>query len=133
MVWQGGLAGTPLESMPRPPVKGEKALSGPPWPMKLRTSSSQEEGAEREFAVITTGFKGENGRVRALRCERYGRPFELEADLVLLAMGFLGPRAEGVVAEAGVELTPRGAVEAATGRCEQGAPPDFPGGAQRAG
>src|SRR3546814_8294294 len=95
--------------MPRPPVQEDKALTWPHWPMKLRTSSSQEEGAEREFAVITTGFKGENGRVRALRCERDGRPFELEADLVLLAMGFLGPRADGVVAEAEVALTPRGA------------------------
>src|SRR3546814_4264594 len=79
---QGALSVTQLEIMPRPPVQEDKALTWPHWPMKLRTSSSQEEGAEREFAVITTGFKGENGRVRALRCERDGRPSELEADQI---------------------------------------------------
>jgi glutamate synthase (NADPH/NADH) small chain len=125
---QGARSVTQLEIMPQPPLHENKALTWPHWPMKLRTSSSQEEGAEREFSVVTTEFKGEDGRVRALRCARTelvrgpdgrmifeqvpGSEFELKADLVLLAMGFLGPVQEGAIAQSAVELTPQGNVRA---------------------
>jgi glutamate synthase (NADPH/NADH) small chain len=127
---QGAASVTQLEIMPQPPLHENKALNWPNWPMKLRTSSSQEEGAEREFSVLTQEFAGENGRVAALKCVRTelaqgadgrmvfeavsGTEFELKADLVLLAMGFLGPQREGAVESSGVELTPQGNVRAAT-------------------
>jgi glutamate synthase (NADPH/NADH) small chain len=94
----------------------------------MRTSSSQEEGAMRDFAVGTRQVIGSNGKVKALECVRLewgagpdgrmsmqevpGSEFEIKADLVLLAMGFTGPRQAGFVAEAGVELDSRGAVKA---------------------
>ena len=125
---QGALSVTQLEIMPQPPVRENKALTWPNWPMKLRTSSSQEEGSEREFSVLTTGFSGEDGRVTAIHCARSelvptadgrmavqpvpGTEFLLKADLVLLAMGFLGPRVEGAVGDSGVALTPAGNVKA---------------------
>jgi glutamate synthase (NADPH/NADH) small chain len=125
---QGAASVTQLEIMPQPPLHENKALTWPNWPMKLRTSSSQEEGAEREFSVLTTAFEGENGQVTALRCVRSelvdgpdgrktiqpvpGTEFEIKADLVLLAMGFLGPRNQGAVETSGVELTPQGNVRA---------------------
>ena len=96
--------------------------------MKLRTSSSQEEGAEREFSVLTQAIRGDDGRVAALVCARSqlavgpdgrivieaipGSEFEIQADLVLLAMGFTGPRPHGVVAASGVEVAAMGNVEA---------------------
>ena len=96
--------------------------------MKLRTSSSQEEGCERDFAVATKRAIGQDGRVTALECVRLewvagddgrmrmqevaGSEFMLKADLVLLAMGFTGPRVAGLVANAAVELDPRGNVAA---------------------
>jgi glutamate synthase (NADPH/NADH) small chain len=76
--------------------------------MKLRTSSSQEEGAERAFSIITTHFEGEDGQVTRLVGQRDGQPFELKADLVLLAMGFLGSPPEGIVGKAAVEMPKRG-------------------------
>jgi glutamate synthase (NADPH/NADH) small chain len=121
---------TQLEIMPQPPLREDKALTWPNWPMKLRTSSSHEEGAEREFSVLTTGFAGKDGRVSTLQCARSemvrgddgrmtvrpvaGTEFEIRADLVLLAMGFLGPRRNGALDSAGVDLTPQGNVEAGT-------------------
>jgi glutamate synthase (NADPH/NADH) small chain len=80
--------------------------------LKLRTSSSQEEGAERAFSIVTRQLVGENGQVQALECEQDGKKLVLKADLVLLAMGFLGPRIPGAVEQAGVALSPRGAVAA---------------------
>ena len=56
--------------MPKPPEKENKLLTWPNWPLKLRTSSSHEEGAERDFAVLTTKFSGENGKVKKLHCVR---------------------------------------------------------------
>jgi glutamate synthase (NADPH/NADH) small chain len=125
---QGAASVTQLEVLPRPPLHENKALTWPNWPMKLRTSSSQEEGAEREFSVLTTGFEGEDGHVRALRCARSeliegtdgrmvvqevpGSEFEIEADLILLAIGFLGPQKHGAVEDSSVELTPHGNVRA---------------------
>ena len=114
-VRQGAVSVTQLEIMPRPPEKENKSLSWPLWPLKLRTSSSHEEGAERDFAVLTTGFTGVGGKVRKLACVRVdakmqpipGTEFELKADLVLLAMGFVNPIYEGLLESLGVTLDPR--------------------------
>jgi glutamate synthase (NADPH/NADH) small chain len=127
---QGAASVTQLEIMPKPPERENKSLTWPDWPLKLRTSSSHQEGVERDFAVATRRAKGENGRVTALECVRLewttgedgrqrmteieGSAFDLKADLVFLAMGFVGPRHDGVVAESGVELDPRGNVLADT-------------------
>jgi glutamate synthase (NADPH/NADH) small chain len=123
---QGAASVTQLEVMPRPPDHENKALTWPDWPLKLRTSSSHEEGAARDFAVLTKRAVGQDGRVTALDCVHIewlrgadGRPvmqevegssFELKADLVLLAMGFLGPRRRGMIEQAGAALDPRGNV-----------------------
>ncbi len=117
---QGALSVTQLEIMPRPPEKEVKELAWPHWPLKLRTSSSQAEGASRDWSVMTTKFSGENGHVRYLHCVRVdsrmkpipGTEMKLKADLVLLAMGFVSPVHEGLLAEAGVDLTDRGNVKA---------------------
>ena len=117
---QGAVSVTQIEIMPKPPEKENKALTWPNWPMKLRTSSSHQEGAERDFSVLTTGFRGEDGKVKALQCARAGadmKPipgseFELKADLVLLAMGFVHPVHEGMLKSLGVKLDGRGNVEA---------------------
>ncbi len=117
---QGALSVTQLEIMPKPPEKENKALTWPNWPLKLRTSSSHMEGAERDFSVLTTHFSGEDGTVKALNCVRSdakmqpipGTEFPLKADLVLLAMGFVSPVAEGMLASYGVKLDARGNVMA---------------------
>ncbi|MBV8682725.1 MAG: glutamate synthase subunit beta [Caulobacteraceae bacterium] len=127
---QGAASVTQLEIMPQPPARENKALTWPDWPLKLRTSSSQEEGCERDFAVATRQALGRDGRIEALECARLewtsgpdGRlrmteipdsRFELKADLVLLAMGFLGPHHDGLLEEARVALDPRGNVSANT-------------------
>jgi len=122
---QGALSVTQLEIMPKPPEKEEKALSWPNWPLKLRTSTSHDEGAVREFAVLTKRVVGEAGVVTGLECVRVewegGKPvevagseFTLRADLILLAMGFVGPRKQGLLDQAGVELDARGNVKADT-------------------
>ncbi len=118
---QGALSVTQLEIMPMPPKTEDKLLTWPNWPLKLRTSSSHEEGAERDFAVTTTAFEGESV-VTGLRCLRVddrmkpiaGSDFTLRADLVLLAMGFVSPLKEGLLAELGVALDKRGNVAADT-------------------
>ncbi|MFO1032905.1 MAG: glutamate synthase subunit beta [Hyphomicrobiales bacterium] len=119
-VRQGALSVTQIEIMPKPPEKENKELTWPNWPMKLRTSSSHQEGAERDFSVLTTSFEGKDGRVVALNCARAGadmKPvpgseFKLKADLVLLAMGFVHPVHEGMLKSLGVKLDQRGNVEA---------------------
>jgi glutamate synthase (NADPH/NADH) small chain len=106
--------------MPQPPVSENKLLTWPDWPLKLRTSSSHEEGVARDFAVLTTKFSGDNGRVKKLHCVRVdgkikpvpGTEFELDADLVLLAMGFVHPVHEGMIKSLGLELDQRGNVKA---------------------
>jgi glutamate synthase (NADPH/NADH) small chain len=124
----GAASVTQLEILPRPPEKEDKGLAWPDWPLKLRTSSSHEEGCEREFAVTTTRFVGKDGKVTAMECARVewapdaqgrvqmqpvpGSEFELKADLVLLAMGFVGPTRSGLLEQAAVELDPRGNVRA---------------------
>ncbi|MBS0525330.1 MAG: glutamate synthase subunit beta [Proteobacteria bacterium] len=120
---QGAASVTQLEVMPQPPEKENKALTWPDWPLKLRTSSSHEEGVDRDFAVLTKRAVGTNGKVEALECVRVtwsggamkevpDGTFQLKADLVLLAMGFLGPRRPGMIEEAGVALDARGNVAA---------------------
>ena len=119
---QGALSVTQIEILPAPPEKENKLLTWPNWPMKMRTSSSQEEGVSRDYAVATVRFEGEDGRVTALQCARAdekfqpipGTEFTLKADLVLLAMGFLGPVQEGMIKDLGVELDKRGNVLADT-------------------
>ncbi|MGF1619058.1 MAG: glutamate synthase subunit beta [Rhodomicrobiaceae bacterium] len=117
---QGALSVTQLEIMPQPPLKENKLMTWPNWPLKLRTSSSQAEGAERDFSVMTQYFSGANGKVEKLHCVRVdekmqpvpGSEFELKADLVLLAMGFVSPVHEGMIGELSVELDGRGNVKA---------------------
>ena len=119
---QGAVSVTNFEIMPQPPEHENKMLTWPDWPLKLRISSSHEEGAEREFAVLTQKFSGENGEVKKLHCVHVdakfkpvpGSEFEIEADLVLLAMGFVHPVHEGMIKALGVELDQRGNVKADT-------------------
>ena len=140
---------TQLEILPKPPERENKALTWPDWPMKLRTSSSQEEGCERDWAVLTKGALGENGRVTALECVRVdwaknpdGRftmreapdsGFTLKADLVLLAMGFIGPVKTGMIEQSGVVLDPRGNVRANTVDYQTSVPKIFAAGDMRRG
>jgi glutamate synthase (NADPH) small chain len=119
-VRQRALSITQLEILPRPPERENKPLTWPDWPLKLRTSSSHDEGAERDFAVMTQAFIGQNGAVKQLACVRCddqfkpipGSEFELAADLVLLAMGFVHPVHDGMVKALGVALDGRGNVKA---------------------
>ena len=119
---QGAASVTQIEIMPRPPEKEDKALTWPDWPLKLRTSSSHEEGVDRDWAILTKRVVGEND-VTGLECVRVewlqgqmqevaGSEFTLRADLILLAMGFVGPLAQGLLDQAGVALDPRGNVAA---------------------
>ncbi|MCW5717826.1 MAG: glutamate synthase subunit beta [Bauldia sp.] len=117
---QGALSVTQLEIMPSPPVKPNKGLTWPDYPMRFRTSSSQAEGAEREFAVTSVSFEGVDGKVTALNCARVGKDFkpipgtefQLRAELILLAMGFVSPVHEGLLDELKTEFDPRGNVKA---------------------
>lgn len=119
---QGAVSVTQLEIMPMPPEKEDKAMTWPNWPLKMRTSTSQEEGAARDFSVMTTEVVGDDGQVKAIKCVRVddnmqqveGSEFELPADLVLLAMGFVHPVHEGLVEQLGLELDNRGNIAADT-------------------
>mgnify|MGYP002378501617 CR=1 FL=1 len=113
---QGAKSVTQLEIMPRPPEKENKDLSWPHWPLKLRVSSSQAEGAETLYSIQTTGFSGSGGKVEKLHYVRVdakmqpvpGSEGTLPADMVLLAMGFAGPVEGDVVAELKLPVVPRG-------------------------
>lgn len=117
---QGAVSVAQLEILPVPPETENKALTWPNWPLKLRTSSSQAEGAARDFSVATSRFIGEGGAVKELECIRLdqqlkpipGTEFRIPADLVLLAMGFLSPVQEGMVKDLRLDLDPRGNVKA---------------------
>ena len=120
---QGAKSVTQIEIMPQPPEKENKLLTWPDWPMKLRTSSSHEEGVERDWSVLTKEVVGEDGKVTGLKCVRADwsdgqlkevpdSEFTIPADLILLAMGFLGPRKQGMLEQSGVQLTERGNVDA---------------------
>ncbi len=119
---QGALSVTNFEILPQPPEHENKMLTWPDWPLKLRTSSSHEEGAGRDFAVMTSKFSGESGAVKKLLCVRVdarmkpvaGSEFEVPADLVLLAMGFVHPVHEGLLKDLNVALDQRGNVSAST-------------------
>jgi glutamate synthase (NADPH) small chain len=140
---------TQLEILPKPPERENKPLVWPDWPMKLRTSSSQEEGCEREWAVLTKRAVGEAGQVRALECVRVdwakgadgrfvmhkipGSEFTLPADLVLLAMGFVGPVKPGMVEQSGAALDPRGNARAITLDYRTSVPKLFSAGDMRRG
>jgi glutamate synthase (NADPH) small chain len=125
---QGAVSVHQFELLPEPP-KDRPPLVWPNWPMILRTSSSHEEGVTRDFSINTKAFLGDaEGRLRALRGVRLawtqdnGRPvmkeipgseFDIPCELVLLALGFLGPETDTVVGQLGCELTDRGNVKAA--------------------
>jgi len=120
----GAASVTQIEVMPRAPDQENKPLTWPNWPLKLRTSSSHDEGCERDWAISTKEFVGENGQLKALKCVRVefkegkmvevaGSEFELKADLVFLAMGFTNPLAQ-VLDAFGVEKDARGNVKATT-------------------
>jgi glutamate synthase (NADPH) small chain len=121
---EGPAGVTQFELMPEPPLeRPDERTPWPQWPLILRTSPAHEEGGERRFAVSTIELVGENGRVVALRGHEVGPPpsfdkvegtdFELPADLVLLAMGFLHTRHDGLVEQLAVDLDQRGNVDAA--------------------
>jgi glutamate synthase (NADPH) small chain len=127
---QGAASITQIEIMPKPPVKENKAMVWPDWPTKLRSSHAHDEGVERDWSVLTKHAVGADGKVTALDCVRVewertpdgrmtmkevpGSAFQMKADLVLLAMGFLGPRRGALLDQAGVELDQRGNVLANT-------------------
>ncbi len=119
---QGALSVTQLDIRPKPPAIEDKLTTWPYWPTKLRTSSSQAEGAEREFQAATLGIEGKNGKVTGVKCARVddkrvpipGTEFILPADLVFLAIGFAGSKVEGFVTDAGVKLDRRNNVVADT-------------------
>ena len=124
---QGALSISQFELMPQPPEHENKPLVWPNWPIKLRTSSSHEEGCDRDWAIATTSFSGSNGRVEKLTAvkvewhgnqmrEVAGTSFDMKADLVLLAMGFVGPAQNDLLAQftaLGVEKDARQNVKAA--------------------
>ncbi|MDX2307135.1 MAG: glutamate synthase subunit beta [Hyphomicrobium sp.] len=113
---QGAKSVTQLEIMPRPPEKEVKALNWPNWPLKLRVSTSQAEGAKTEYSISTTGFEGTDGKITKLHYTRVddklqpvpGSEGAFDADLVLLAMGFGGPTENGAIQELGLPVVPRG-------------------------
>ncbi len=122
---QGAASVTQLEIMPKPPEHEDKALTWPDWPMKLRTSSSHQEGVERDWAVLAKRVIGDGEAMTGLECVRVewkdgkmqdvaGSEFVIPADLILLAMGFVGPTKAGLLEQAGVTLSPRGNVDADT-------------------
>ena len=120
---QGAACVTQFELLPRPPAERSPSTPWPLWPMQLRTESSHEEGGIRDWSVSTVRFTGdEHGNVKQLHAARVGAPpkfeplpgseFTMDADLVLLAMGFLGPVKNGMIEKLGVSLDARGNVAA---------------------
>jgi len=122
---QGALSVHQFELLPRPPDQRAPDNPWPQWPVIFRSSAAHDEGGIREYAVSTTRFSGENGHVRRLHAHRVemvrdggrldfrpipGTEFKMEVDLVLLAMGFLGPERDGMLSQLGVKLTDRGNV-----------------------
>ena len=123
---QGGRSVHQFELLPQPPQERAPDNPWPLWPTIFRTSSAHEEGGTREYCISTTCFTGRNGRVERLHAVRVefvrgdngrqimrevpGSAFEMDADLVLLAMGFLGPEKDGMLAQLGVGMTDRGNV-----------------------
>ena len=115
---------TQFELMPQPPESENKSMVWPYWPLKLRTSSSHEEGCDRDWSVATKSFVGENGKVKELVASKVewkngkmeevpNSEFKIKADLVLLAMGFLGPQ-QNLLDKFGVDKDQRGNAAAST-------------------
>ncbi|MEL6178673.1 MAG: glutamate synthase subunit beta [Myxococcota bacterium] len=147
---QGALSVTQLELMERPPDDRDPSTPWPMWPLKMRTSSSQEEGGSRDFGVMTQGFSGSHGHVERLHAVRVtveeepktgqrrmvevpGSEFEIPCDLVLLAIGYAHPTHEGLLSDLGVALTSRGNVKAGTQTFETSTPGVFAAGDIRRG
>ena len=146
---QGAASVTQFELLPRPPEQENKPLTWPDWPMKLRTSSSQQEGCERDWSIATQSFSGEQGAVKTLHAIRLewqkdqngawkmheiaGSEFDLKADLVLLAMGYMHPVQPGMLQELGVALDERGNARADTQRYQTSIPKVFAAGDARRG
>ncbi|MEN8128763.1 MAG: glutamate synthase subunit beta [Pseudomonadota bacterium] len=140
---------TQIELLPKPPRREDKSLTWPNWPMKLRTSTSHEEGCERDWALSTKRILGSEGRVKAIEFVRLewhqqddgrrtmteipGSEFEIKADLVLLAMGFTNPVQEGLLSQLRVELDSRGNVAANTENYRTSADRVFSAGDMRRG
>jgi glutamate synthase (NADPH/NADH) small chain len=147
---QGAASVTQFELLPQPPETENKPLVWPYWPIKLRTSSSHEEGVARDWAVATKRFEGTNGRVEKLVATRVewrndaggggmkmveipGSEFDMKADLVLFAMGFTGPVAKGLLEQLGVERDHRSNVKADTDDYKTSVPKVFAAGDMRRG
>jgi glutamate synthase (NADPH/NADH) small chain len=146
---QGALSIVQFELLPQPPEQEDKALTWPYWPIKLRTSTSHEEGCSRDWAVATKRFEGANGKVEKLIAARVqwqkdasgamkmtevpGSDFEIPADLVLLAMGFTGPSSTGLLEQFGVERDARSNVKANTDDYRTSVPNVFAAGDMRRG
>lgn len=141
---QGAISVLNLELMPEPPAERAPDTPWPLWPRMLRISSSHEEGGERAFAMMTTGFSGEGGQVKALHAIQVRldgrRPVPIEGtevsfpcDLVLLAMGYVHPIHEGLIRDLSVDLDGRGNVAAAEGDYATSAPGVFAAGDCRRG
>ena len=145
----GAVSVTQIELMPKPPVEENKAMSWPYWPAKLRTSSSHEEGADRDWAITTKRIEGEKGNVSKLvgarvewvkdettgqtkMAEVEGSEFEIKADLILLAMGFVAP-INHVLKAFGVEADGRGNIKANTDDYQTNVPKVFAAGDMRRG
>ncbi len=145
----GAASITQFELLPQPPESEDKPLVWPNWPIKLRTSTSHEEGCQRDWAVTTKRFEGRNGKVEKLIAARVewkrdasgamkmvevaGSEFEIKADLVLLAMGFVGPAHAGLLAELGVVRDARSNVKADTDSYQTSIPTVFAAGDMRRG
>lgn len=124
---QGAVCVSQIEIMPRPEECRTKDFPWPKYPLILKTSTSHEEGGERDWSILTKKFSGESGKLKKILCARVefkkdgqgcpvmrevkGSEFEIEADLVILALGFLGPQRKGLIEELGLELDPRGNVK----------------------
>ncbi len=146
---QGATSVTQFELLPQPPVTENKPLVWPNWPIKLRTSSSHEEGGVRDWAVTTKRFDGDGGKVATLVAARVewqregngvmrmveipGSEFAIPADLVLLAMGFVGPTPKGLLDAFGVERDARSNAKADTDTYRTSVPKVFAAGDMRRG
>ena len=146
---QGALSVTQFELLPMPPEEENRPLTWPNWPIKLRTSSSHEEGCARDWSITTKRFEGRDGKVEKLVAARLewikgadgrmqmqeipGSEFDLRADLVLLAMGFVHPVHAGVIEQLGLERDPRGNVLADTELYRTSNPRVFSAGDMRRG
>jgi glutamate synthase (NADPH/NADH) small chain len=119
---QGAISVTQYEIMPQPPENPDMSTIWPDWPLKMRTSSSQKEGALRDWCITTTRLTGTGNRVSTLHAARVddamreipGTGFTVKADLVLLAMGFIHPVHEGMIEDLGLTLNRAGNVDANT-------------------